>query len=505
MSSLLQLLLAVLLCAWADAQGSSFRFANYYGDHMVLQRAPDRANVWGYVNGCIAVDVIFNSAIISATLTPGPAAMCRWMVTLPPTDAVTPFVIIATSDLGTISLSDVLFGDVWVCSGQSNMQFTVPQVFNASEEEALADKYPNIRVFTAALKTSDTPVEELLAVEQPWSVASAKTIGGGNWTFFSATCWFYGRNIYDFVKYPIGLVDTDWGGTPVEAWSSPDALAKCGITDKVTSRGEPGQPPPPDQHSVLWNAMVFPFLNMTIKGAVWYQGEANAGAPDTYNCTFPAMIDDWREKWKSASTYMASTFPFGFVQLAAYGSDNSSSFSPGFPVIRWAQTASYGYVPNPRLHLVFMAVATDLGDPASPFGSIHPRDKQDVGARLALAGRAVAYGDSQIYYTGPIATTATMSSGSSEVVVEYTSLSGTELQLRSPYGFELGCSDGTWMNATASQVSGNRVVVGVPSCAAGAKPAALRYCWRSNPCSFKMCPVYSGDLPSPPFEMALIA
>ena len=95
-------------------------------------------------------------------------------------------------------------------------------------------------------------------------------------------------------------------------------------------------------------------------------------------------------------------------QLAAYGSDNSSSFSPGFPIIRWAQTANYGYVPNPRLPYVFMAVAVDLGDPTSPFGSIHPRDKQDVGARLALAGRAVAYGDSQVYYTGPIATTATM-------------------------------------------------------------------------------------------------
>lgn len=106
-------------------------------------------------------------------------------------------------------------------------------------------------------------------------------MGGGDWTYFSATCWFYGRNIYDFVQYPIGLVDTDWGGTPVEAWSSPDALAKCGITDKAPAavhRTHQGQDPSPNQHSVLWNAMIFPFLNMTIKGAIWYQGEANAGA-----------------------------------------------------------------------------------------------------------------------------------------------------------------------------------------------------------------------------------
>jgi sialate O-acetylesterase len=381
------------------------------------------------------------------------------------------------------------------------MQFTVPQVFNASEEEALADKYPNVRLFTAALRTSDTPVRELLAVEQPWSVASSKTVGGGNWTYFSATCWFYGRSIYDTLQYPIGLVDTDWGGTPVEAWSSPDALAKCGI--KTKPRAELREAPSPDQHSVLWNAMVSPLLNMTIKGAVWYQGEANAGAPSTYNCTFPAMIDDWRAKWKTASEHMSSTFPFGFVQLAAYGSDNSSSFSPGFPVIRWAQTANYGFVPNPRQPAVFMAVATDLGDPASPFGSIHPRDKQDVGQRLALAARGITYGDSLVYFSGPLAITATLSADLKEVEVEYTSLAGSEVELRYPYGFELGCSDGVWLDAVATSAAINRVLVGVPSCAEGAEPVGLRYCWRSAPCPFKKCPVYSGDLPSPPFEMTL--
>ncbi|CAI8011165.1 Sialate O-acetylesterase [Geodia barretti] len=396
----------VLLLLYTSAARAAFRFANYYGDHMVLQRAPAQANIWGYVDECAAVNITFNSATISATVTPDGGTECRWIATLPATDAVTPFTITATSLQGTITLADVLFGDVWVCSGQSNMQFTVPQAFNASEEEALADKYPNIRLFTAALMASDTPVEELLAVEQPWSVASAKTVGGGNWTYFSASCWFYGRNIYDVVQYPIGLVDTDWGGTPVEAWSSPDALAKCG--KYTSSRKADGKAPSPDQPSVLWNAMIYPLLNMTIKGAVWYQGEANAGDPSTYNCTFPAMIDDWRGKWKNASQHTSSLFPFGFVQLAAYGSDNSSSFSPGFPVIRWAQTADYGFVPNPRLRAVFMAVAMDLGDPSSPFGSIHPRDKQDVGLRLALAGRAIAYGDSEVYFTGPLATTATM-------------------------------------------------------------------------------------------------
>ena len=124
------------------------------------------------------------------------------------------------------------------------------------------------------------------------AISFPESVGGGNWTYFSATCWFYGRNIYDVVQYPIGLVDTDWGGTPVEAWSSPDALAKCGKKTSPRShifsvemlelynfhcRKTVGKAPSPHDPSVLWNAMIYPFLNMTIKGAVWYQGEANAG------------------------------------------------------------------------------------------------------------------------------------------------------------------------------------------------------------------------------------
>lgn len=141
-----------------------------------------------------------------------------------------------------------------------------------------------------------------------------ETVNGGAWQYFSAVCWFYGRNIYNKTKIPIGLVSSNWGGTPDEAWSSPDALKECTTSDKVKQRVCAG--PNPHDPSVLWNAMINPLLNMSIYGAIWYQGEANAGNPTKYNCSFPAMINDWRKKWNEATNGDTDIlFPFGFVQV----------------------------------------------------------------------------------------------------------------------------------------------------------------------------------------------
>ena len=159
-----------------------------------------------------------------------------------------------------------------------------------------------------------------------------------------------------------------------------------------------------------------------------------------------------------------------------------------------------------------MAVAMDLGDPTSPYGSIHPRDKEDVGARLALAGRAVAYGDTGVYYTGPLAKSAKLTPTTVEsithVEVNYDNISPKNLELRYPYGFELGCAsaDGSitqWLEGSAVKVVGNSVIIEVDNCSTGNKPAMIRYCWRTDPCTFKKCPVYSDELPSPPFIMPL--
>ena len=142
----------------------------------------------------------------------------------------------------TIVLTNILFGDVFICSGQSNMQFTVDQAFNATNEVSNASRYDNIRVFTAPETCSNTSLDELLYVEEIWSVAGSKSIGGGNWSYFSATCWFFGRNLYDTLQYPIGLIGTDYGGTPVRDWIPKPYLSICNETsmDVHKRRIKPG-------------------------------------------------------------------------------------------------------------------------------------------------------------------------------------------------------------------------------------------------------------------------
>jgi sialate O-acetylesterase len=216
------------------------RFANYIQDHMVLQRAPQRAIVWGYGDASKLTTLTMNDKIYTTISRSEPTNAQNetiWSVTLDAVSDEGPFDIHVTQPsangtLVTITIHDVLFGDVWLCSGQSNMQFTVSMMFNATEEIANAGNYPKIRVFTAALIESVTPVEELLGIELNWSIASSKIIGGPDWNYMSAVCWLYGRMIHQALNgRPIGLIATSWGGTPIEVWMPPKALQDCNDTE----------------------------------------------------------------------------------------------------------------------------------------------------------------------------------------------------------------------------------------------------------------------------------
>jgi sialate O-acetylesterase len=215
------------------------RFANYLQDHMVLQRAPQRAIVWGYGYPNKLTTLTMNDKIYT-TMSPSEPANVQnesiWSVTLDAVSDEGPFDIhvsqpLANGTLVTITLYDVLFGDVWICSGQSNMQMTVSMIFNATEEITNAGNYPKIRVFTAALEPSATPVEELISILLKWSVASPQTVGGPDWNYMSAVCWLYGRMIHQALGgRPIGLIATTWGGTAIELWMPPKALEDCNTT-----------------------------------------------------------------------------------------------------------------------------------------------------------------------------------------------------------------------------------------------------------------------------------
>ena len=197
---------------------------------------------------------------------------------------------------------------------------------------------------------------------------------------------FFGEQIYDETQVPIGLIQTAWGGTIVEAWSPPEVMEECGVEDEGTNDSN-------NHNNYLWNAMIHPLLRMSIKGAIWYQGEANTGHNrEIYDCTFPSMINHWRQAWhEGTGGDTEQQFPFGFVQLAP----NKDTASPHWPVLRWKQTGSAGYVPNPLMENVFMAVAMDDDI------DLHPKNKRLPATRLAWAASNLVYGNQDLPLQGP--------------------------------------------------------------------------------------------------------
>jgi len=469
------------------AQGATF-ISNALGSHMVLQREPQRANIWGWATAGDKVTVVINQKTYTATAT----ATGAWTLFLDPTPAGGPYTLTADSSSGlSAKLEDILFGDIYVCSGQSNMELAVGNVFNATDEIALANKYPNIRLFTVGTgTTSTTPLEEFLTIAQPWSVASSATVGG-----FSAACWFYGRDLYDDIKVPQGLFNDNWGGTPIQSWSSPDALHKCNATETHVEPPKSGVTGPYDS-SQLWNAMIVPILPMSIRGATWYQGESNTlipGQANYYACAFPAMIADWRAKWGGDTE---KTFGFYFVQLAPWLSGDNDSQA----LVRLSQMYATA------LPLVGVATAMDWGDPSSPTGSVKPRYKQIVGYRLHLLARGITYGE-KVQYKGPEATDHKVihDSPSAQVQVNFAPDSigsGLVLQpkqcdegvpLNQCGWFDIGTADGKWTNATA-EIIGDSILV---SAITPSSPVTgVRYAWANYP----VATLYNKEgLPTLPF------
>jgi sialate O-acetylesterase len=209
---------------------------------MVLQRASQRAVVWGFGDPSTLITLTMNGKTYTTISGSEPANAQNetiWSVTLDPVSDEGTFDIhvsqpLANGTLVPITLHDVLFGDVWICSGQSNMELTVSLIYNATEEIANAGNYPKIRVFTAGRGLSDTPVEELHLILLNWSLASPHSIGGPDWYYMSAVCWLYGRMIHETLGgRPIGLMATSWGGTAIELWMPPKALQDCDIPPYV--------------------------------------------------------------------------------------------------------------------------------------------------------------------------------------------------------------------------------------------------------------------------------
>jgi sialate O-acetylesterase len=455
---------------------AALTLSNTLGSYMVLQRTPAKANIYGTSVPNDKIVVNFNNQNLPTVA----STTGSWLVALPPTEAGGPYTITVTNGYGEVQiLTDVLFGEVWFCSGQSNMQFTVDSAFNGTAEVQDANNYPDIRVFSVGQGTySPVPLVNLNTIAMGWSNASAATIGAGNWSEFSAVCWFTGKYLYEQYKVPFGLISSNWGGTYIQAWSPQGGLKLCNTTSTQYTFW--------NADSALYNAMVNPFFSMTIKGVLWYQGENNQNSPENYTCYFPTMINWWRGGFHQDFTFL-------FVQLATIVT----------PQMRQAQLSALA-LPN-----VGYATAADLGDYTSPWGSIHPRNKQEVGRRLTLAARNIAYDETDVIWQGPTFQSANISvdGGNTTVTVAFTFYGPGGFVTKDPE-CPVGLNPSTcsnWQlydaynylyNATSISVNKNVVTLQLTQATNARKISAVSYGWAGWP----LMTLYSEqDLPAIPF------
>jgi sialate O-acetylesterase len=477
----------IALALLALAARAEVTLPNILAEHMVVQRGVP-VHIWGTASPGEAVTVGFRGE----TRATAADTLGRWSVYLPPGEAGGPFEL----KVNNIVLQDVLVGDVWVGSGQSNMEWPVSRAANA-EAEIAAAKHPRIRLFRAMHRVSDHPLRDIYG--DTWKECTPDSVKD-----FSAVAYYFGRELQDSLKVPIGLIQSAWGGTPAEAWTSLAALgadaslmpvfgewarmtenyaaalmrydlqAKAWEKAKAEGRDPGRQPARPNgpggswQPAGLYNAMIAPLTPFPIRGVIWYQGESNASprrAP-LYGRLFQAMIRDWRAAWGLGD------FPFLFVQLANYKTSPESMW----PELREAQRQTLA------LRNTGMAVTIDIGNP----DDIHPRNKQDVGLRLALAARAIAHGEA-IEHSGPLFRQATQEGASLRAWFDHAAgLRG------SAKGFEVAGADRKYVPAEA-RIDGATVVVssaGVPA------PTYVRYGWADNP----GCELFNAaGLPASPF------
>ncbi|MBI1930030.1 sialate O-acetylesterase [Candidatus Poribacteria bacterium] len=472
--------------------------AGIFTDNLVLQQGIE-VPIWGTGEPGEKVTVALNAQTkVCTTQNDG-----RWMVKLDPLKAGGPFELMITGE-NTITLKNVLVGEVWVCAGQSNMEWPVNDSANSTEEIANAN-YPQIRLFTVPRRAANTPQND---VNGEWQQCSPATIGN-----FSAVAYFFGRELQKSINVPIGLIHTSWGGTRAELWTSRRALesepelkgiidgykqkltayAKAMVTYQkvlekhnraVAKAKEKGKKPPPDptppkapgkEPSTLYNGMIAPLLPYAIRGVIWYQGESNAGGASRYRSLFPAMIKNWREDWGQGA------FPFLFVQLANFIDRKPEPSESLWAELREAQLMARS-VPKTA-----MVVTIDIGDAKD----IHPKNKQEVGRRLSLTAQAIAY-DKKIVYSGPIY--KSMQLEGSKVRLSFDHIgSGLEAKGEKLTGFAIAGKNRKFVWADA-RIEGNTVVVWSDQVS---KPVAVRYAWADNP----ECNLYNKEgLPASPFR-----
>ncbi len=502
----------LLLIAGLMVQISSradVRLPSIFSDHMVLQRAA-AVPVWGWAEPGEKITVSIAGQTRKATTD----ASGKWSIKLKKLSADGSQTL-TVSGKNTIVIRDVLIGEVWLASGQSNMQMSVNDATNAWNEKAGA-KFPQIRMFTVARRPATTPQTNC---EGKWLVCAPETVGG-----FSAAGYFFAREIHQKLNLPVGVIHSSWGGTPIEAWSSMSSMeakpelapilkvwndtlkvpydAQKAETDyvsalenwtnnaaKLKAAGKPAPPAPEKKgdprlfknfSANLFNGMIAPITGYAIRGAIWYQGENNAATDlaKLYSAQLSLMIRDWRQRWGEGD------FPFAWVQLPNFHPQTTNPVPTNYNnwcVIREEMLKTLA-VKNTG-----MAITLDVGEA----NQIHPKNKQAVGHRLALWARAKVYGE-KIPYSGPLPDGYKIKGDKIILYFKHTDggLAAKDGELR---GFAIAGEDHQWQWANA-HIDGNKVIVSSPEVKS---PKAARYAWAANP----DCNLFNGvGLPATQFR-----
>jgi sialate O-acetylesterase len=430
--------LAAALPALAKVEPNSL-----FTDHMVLQRGV-ALPIWGAADDGEEITVSLAGQTASTKAENG-----RWMVRLAALPAGGPHVLTIKGS-NTVAVNDVLVGEVWLCSGQSNMQWAVKDSSEPKETIAQAN-HPTLRLFTVPRKATGKP---LASADAHWELCTPKTIPE-----FSAVGYAFGRDLNRELNVPVGLINTSYGGTPAEAWTSAETLA---ADPNLAYLKTAGNLPPTNPHAAsgLYNAMIAPLVPYAVRGAIWYQGESNAGRAAEYGSLFPTMIEDWRKTWKNPDLV------FLLVQLAPFMKIEAEPGESAWAELRETQRQTVHKLPKTG-----MAVITDLGDEKD----IHPRQKAPVGARLALAARALAYGES-VEFSGPEYSKLAIDGDKGVVSFDHVG-GGLVVKGDSLQGFTIAGADKKFYKAEA-KVVGDTVVVSSPKVA---QPVAVRFGWANYP------------------------
>lgn len=486
------------------------------GDNMVLQQ--QQANpIWGWDTPGTEVSVTFNGK----TKTAKADDKGKWTVKLDPAPVNAKPATLSIKGSSTRELKNVLVGEVWICSGQSNMGFSVDRTWDADLDIAQA-KFPQIRLISVPQVGTQEIQDDF---KGQWEECSPTNVGA-----FTAVGYHFGRILHEMLGVPVGLIDNAWGGSACEAWVRRDLLEKderfkpmverfkkiedsfsqeafdkqaAAYQKKVddyqkarqeAARARKPAPPAPGRAPQnmmtgqkrpgnLYAGVLHPTIGYGIKGVVWYQGESNSSQAKEYRELFPFMIQHWRNEWKQGD------FPFYWVQLADFKAYQTEPGDSDWAELREAQTLTMSKLPKTG-----QCIITDLGEA----NDIHPKNKRDVADRLARWALANDYGQ-KLVYRSPELKDAKFNGNKALLTFDHAPAGLRTVDIDEPKGFAICGEDKKWVWATAAIIGGskkgtNQIEVSSP---AVAKPVAVRYAWSDNP----VCNVYSAEgLPVTPFR-----